>query len=89
MSSCIPKKKKKTECIKYQINKIRDMVEDRQSRIALQTVNEMGRRMTTARVKIKATSQEERIHLWKQLTRKTSESYRQTNHKNISNQLNI
>ena len=54
------------EYIQNQINKIRDLVEDRQSRIAKQAVNEMSRKKSTARAKMKAASQEERIHLWKQ-----------------------
>ena len=41
------------------------MVEDRESRIAWQAVNEVSRRKSTARAKLKAASQEERIHLWK------------------------
>ena len=49
-----------------QINKIRDSVEYRQSRIAWQTVNEVSRRKSTAKAKLKPTRQEERIHLWKQ-----------------------
>ena len=48
-----------------QINKIRDSVEDRQSRITLQTVNEVSRRESSARPKLKAASQEERLHLRK------------------------
>ena len=43
-----------------------DSVEDRQSRIAWQTVNKVIRRESTARAKLKAASSEERIHLWKQ-----------------------
>ena len=43
--------------------KIRDSVEDRQSRIAWQMVNEVSRRKSTAKAKLKATSQEERIQL--------------------------
>ena len=58
--------KEQTEYIQNQINKIRDSVEDRLSRIAWQTVNEVTRRMSTARAKLKAASQEERIHMWKQ-----------------------
>ena len=58
--------KEQTEYIQNKINKIRDLVEDRQSRIAWQMVNEVSRRKTTAKAKLKATSQEERIHLWKQ-----------------------
>ena len=42
------------------------MVEDRQSRIAWQIANEVSRRKSTVKAKLKATSQEERIHLWKQ-----------------------
>ena len=58
--------KEQTEYIQNQIYKIRDLVADRQSRIAWQTVNEVSTRKTTARAKLKATSQQERIHLWKQ-----------------------
>ena len=58
--------KEKTEYIQNQINKIRDSFEDRQSRIAWQTVNEVSRRKSTERAKLKAASREERIHLWKQ-----------------------
>ena len=42
------------------------MVEDKQSWIAWQTVNKVSRSKSTARAKLKAASQEERIHLWKQ-----------------------
>ena len=49
-----------------QIEKIRDSVEDRQSRIAWQTINEGSRRKSTANAKLKATNQQERIKLWKQ-----------------------
>ena len=48
------------------MNKIRDSVENRQFRTAWQTVNEVGRRTSTAKAKLKAISQEEQIHLWKQ-----------------------
>ena len=45
-------------------------MEDRQSRIAWQTINEVSRRKSTAKAKLKAklkaTNQEERIKLWKQ-----------------------
>ena len=40
-------------------------MEDRQSRIAWQTINEVGRRKSTAKAKLKATNQQERIKLWK------------------------
>ena len=38
----------------------------RQSRIAWQKVNKVGKRKSTTRTKLKAASQEERTHLWKQ-----------------------
>ena len=43
-----------------------DSVEDRQSRIAWQTVNEVSSRKSCAKAKLKATNQEERTRLWKQ-----------------------
>ena len=45
--------------------KIRDSVEDRQSRIAWQTINEVSRRKITVKAKLKAANQQERIKLWK------------------------
>ena len=41
-------------------------MEDRQSRIAWQTINEVSRRKSRAKVKLKTTNQQERIKLWKQ-----------------------
>ena len=41
-------------------------MEDRQSRIAWQTINEASRRKNTAKAKLKAANQQERIKLWKQ-----------------------
>ena len=58
--------KEQTEYIQNQIDKIRDSVKDRQARIAWQTINKLSRRKTTAKAKLKATDQQERIHLWKQ-----------------------
>ena len=58
--------KERTEYIQNQIDKIRDSVEDRQSRIAWQTINEVSRRKSTAKAKLKAANQQERIKLWKQ-----------------------
>ena len=43
--------KEQTEGIQNQINKIRDSVEDRQSRIAWQTVNKVSRRKSSAKTK--------------------------------------
>ena len=58
--------KELTEYIQNQIDKIRNLMEDRQSRITWQTINEGSRRKSTAKAKLKATSQQDRIHLWKQ-----------------------
>ena len=57
--------KEQTEYIQYQIDKIRDSVEDGQSRIAWQTINEVSKRKSTATAKLKAANQQERIKLWK------------------------
>ena len=53
----------RTEYIQNQIYKIRDSTK---SRIAWQSVNEVCRRKSIVKVKLKATNQEERIQLWKQ-----------------------
>ena len=58
--------KKQTEYIQNQIYKIRDSVEDRQSRIAWQTINEVSKRKSTTKAKLKVANQQERIKLWKQ-----------------------
>ena len=58
--------KEQTEYMQNQIDKIRDSVEDRQSRIAWQTINEVSRKKSTAKAKLKAANQQERIKLWKQ-----------------------
>ena len=58
--------KEQTEYIQNQIDKIRDSVEDRQSRIAWQTINVVSRRKSTAKAKLKAASQQERLKLWEQ-----------------------
>ena len=49
--------KEQTKYIQNQIDNIRDSVEDRQSRIAWQTINEVSRRKSTAKAKWKAASQ--------------------------------
>ena len=41
-------------------------MEDRQSRIAWQTINEVSRRKSTPKAKLKAASQQERVKLWEQ-----------------------
>ena len=58
--------KEQMEFIQNKIDKIRDSVEDRQSRIAWQTINEVSGRKSTAKAKLKAANQQERIKLWKQ-----------------------
>ena len=58
--------KEQAEYIQNQRDKIRDSVEDRQSRIAWQTINEVSRRKSTAKAKLKAASQQERVKLWEQ-----------------------
>ena len=58
--------KEQTEYIQNQIDKIKVSVEDRQSRIAWKTINEVSRRKSTAKAKLKAAKQQERTKLWKQ-----------------------
>ena len=58
--------KEQTEYLQNQIDKIRDSVEYKQSRISWQTINEVSRRNSTDKAKLKATNQQERIKLWKQ-----------------------
>ena len=58
--------KEQTEYIRNQIDKIRDSVEDKQSRIAWQTINEVSRKKITVKAKLKATIQQKRIKLCKQ-----------------------
>ena len=57
--------KEQKEYIQGKINKIRNPVEDRQLRIAWQTVIEVIKRKSTSRAKLKAVNQKERIHMWK------------------------
>ena len=78
--------KEQTEYIQNQIDKIRDSVEDRQSRIAWQTINKVSRRKSTAKAKLKATNQQQKnktveTAFWKS-TRKPTESYTWTNQQN-------
>ena len=54
------------EYIQNQIDKIRDSVEDRQSRIAWQPINEVSRRKSTAKAKLKTKNQQDSVKLWKQ-----------------------
>ena len=57
--------KEQTDCIQNQMDKIKDSVEDRQYRVAWQAINEVSRRKSSAKAKVKATNQQERIKLWK------------------------
>ena len=85
--------KEPTEYIQNQIDKIRDSVDDRQSRIAWQTVNEERRRKSSAKAKLKATRQQERIQLWKQHFENLLKNSPKVSHepitRNISKQLDI
>ena len=45
---------------------IRQSVEDRQSRLAWQIVNEISGRKSTSKLKLKATSQKDRLQKWKE-----------------------
>ena len=58
--------KEQAEYIQIPIDEIRDLVEDIQSRIAWQTINEVSRRKSTVKAKMKAANQQERIKLWEQ-----------------------
>ena len=58
--------KEQKEYIQNQIDKMRDSVEYRQSRIAWQTIKEVRRRKSTTKAKLKAANQQKRIKLWKQ-----------------------
>ena len=68
-------------------------MEDRQSRIAWQTINEGSRRKSTTKAKLKAANQQERIKLWKQhfetLLGNPSKVMLELNTRIISKQLDI
>ena len=65
--------KEQTEYIQNQRDKIKDSVEDRQSRIAWQTINEVSIRKSTAKAKLKATNQQHFEHLQGNLPKVTHE----------------
>ena len=54
------------EQIENQINKIRNLVEDRKLQLAWQTVNEVSWRKSTPRARLKAATQEEKLDQWKE-----------------------
>ena len=68
--------KEPTEYIQNHINKIRELVDNRQSRIALQTVNEVSKRKSTAKAEGKATSQENENTCGNKILRSYSENLR-------------
>ena len=78
--------KEQTEYIQNQIDKIRDSVEDRQSRIAWQTINEVSWRKSTAKAKSKAANQQKKNKTvetaFRKSTRKPTESNEWTDHQN-------
>ena len=78
--------KEQTEYIQNQIDNIRDSEEDRQSRIAWQTIKEVSRSKCYAKAKLQATNQQERIKMWKRLFENLLGipiwSYTWTNHQN-------
>ena len=76
--------KEQTEYIQNQIDKIRDSVEDRQSRIAWQTINEVRKRKSTAKAKLKPANQQERIKLWKQHFKNMLENPQKVTHEPIT-----
>ena len=51
--------KEQKEYIQNQIDKVRALVEDRQSTIAWQMINEVRRRKSTTKAELKATSQQD------------------------------
>ena len=77
--------KGQTEYIQDQIDKIRDSVEERQSRIAWQTINEVSWRKSSVKAKLITANQRERIKLetaFQKPTRKPTERNAWTNHQN-------
>ena len=58
--------KEQIEFIQGQIDKMRYSVEDRKSQIAWQTVNEVKRRKSTSRAKLKCANQKEKLLKWKE-----------------------
>ena len=54
-----------SQYIQGQINKIKCSVEDKQSRLAWQTVNEVTQKKSTSRGKLQAASQKESLQNWK------------------------
>ena len=65
LASIYLKKQPQTEYMQNQIDKIRDSVEDWQFGIAWQTINEVSRRNSSVKAKLRATNQQEGIKLWK------------------------
>ena len=77
--------KEQTEYIQNQIDKIRDSVEDRQSRIACQTINKVSRVKSTTKAKLKAANKQDFENLHGNLPKVTHEPITRI----ISKQLDI
>ena len=86
-------KKEQFDYIQGQINKIKKSAEERQSRIAWQTVNYVKKSKRISRAKLKAASQEDRTEMWKEHFKKLlGKCYKVRDKptiKNINDQLNI
>ena len=80
--------KEQIECIQGQINKIRNSAEDRQYRIAWLTVDEMSKRKSNSRAKLKAASQEERIQMLKERYKNLLGNYPKITNKSITKTFN-
>ena len=68
--------KEQIEYLQNQINKIRESVEDRQSRIAWQTVNKVNRRKSTAKVNWKLSAKKNEHNYGNNTSRIYSETLR-------------
>ena len=80
--------KEPIEHIQGQINNIRNSVEDRQSRIAWQTVNEVSKKKSILWAKLKPTSQEEQIQMWKEHFKNLLENFPKVTGKPITKIIN-
>ena len=77
--------KQQLEYTQGQINKIRNLVEDRQSWISWQTVNELSWRKSKSRTKLEAVSQEKRLLKWKEHFKNLFESPPEITDKSFQN----
>ena len=79
--------KEQLEYTEGQINKIRNSVKDRQSRLAWQTVKEMSEKNNTRAI-TQATSQEELIQKWKEHYKNLLGNFSQITNKPITKTIN-